>query len=94
MNEQDKALGLKYNTVSDGAPKILIKGIGSFAKAIVAKAKEEGVSIIEDKDLAEVLFNFPEGEEIPYELYSAVANIYVMLYKAHSAYKKNEASDF
>ena len=94
MEEKEKALGLKYNIEGDNAPKILIKGIGSFAKAIIERAEKEGITIIEDKDLAEVLFNFPEGEEIPYELYNAVANIYVMLYKAHTEYKNSKTGDF
>lgn len=84
MNEKDKrklAVALKYDKNENDAPKIIAKGIGEVAKNIVKKGKEEGVTSLENKELAGELFKLDINDEIPAELYTAVAEILTYVYK-------------
>lgn len=55
-------------------------GMGYVADKIIEKAQESNVPIVYDKELVEVLNNVDIGDDIPYELYDAVAQViaYVM----------------
>ncbi len=73
---QDKKLvatALKYD--GSGAPRLIAKGRGVVAEAIVAKARESGVMIEEDPILAEALASVELDAEIPLALYTAVAEV-------------------
>ena len=53
-----------------------------MANRIVAVAKENAVPIVEDKPVARFIFDKVDiGQEIPPELYQAVAEILAMLYR-------------
>jgi flagellar biosynthetic protein FlhB len=74
-NPTHLAIALKYEQ-GKGAPKVVAKGSGTVAAAIRELAKENRVPVVEDKPLARALFRVCEiGEEIPAELYMAVARI-------------------
>ena len=91
MHEQkkdDRAVALSYNKNEDSAPKILVKGGGELAALIINKAVEWGVTVIEDPDLVEVLYNLPEGIEIPEDLYKMIAELYVFLYKSSKKFRE------
>lgn len=79
--EEKKAAALRYEKDKDGAPKVVAKGKGIVAEKIVEIAKEAGVPILEDRDLVEFLIALDVGEEIPPNLYKAVAEILVYVYK-------------
>jgi flagellar biosynthesis protein len=79
--EEKKAAALRYEKDKDGAPKVVAKGRGIVAEKIVEIAKEAGVPILEDRDLVEFLIALDVGEEIPPNLYKAVAEILVYVYK-------------
>ncbi|MEZ0322885.1 MAG: EscU/YscU/HrcU family type III secretion system export apparatus switch protein [Hydrogenothermaceae bacterium] len=79
--ENKKAVALKYERFKDVAPKVVAKGKGKIAEKIIEVAKENGVYIKEDSDLVEVLSTLEIDEEIPPQLYKAVAEILVFLYK-------------
>ncbi len=82
MNDtQNKAAALKYRKGADSAPKIVAKGRGSVAEKIIALAREHGIPIREDKNMVEVLSTLDLYEEIPPELYKAVAEILAFIYK-------------
>lgn len=74
-----KAAALKYEQGYD-VPVVTATGIGYVADRIIEKAEENSVPIVYDKELVEVLNNVDIGEDIPYELYDAVAQViaYVM----------------
>lgn len=71
------SVALKYDSV--GAPTIAASGDGLIAKAIIDRAREFDVPVVEDAKLAQLLSAVPLGEEIPVELYRAVAEILVFM---------------
>ncbi len=82
MNEKfKKAAALKYKQGEDRAPKVIAKGSGFIAERIIQIAREHGIPIHEDKNLVEVLSTLDLYEEIPSELYKAVAEILAFIYK-------------
>lgn len=83
MEEEKRAVALNYNNTGDSAPKVLTKACGNLADFLIEKALENGITVIEDEELVSMLYELPEGLEIPEELYKAVADIYIFLYKAN-----------
>ena len=60
---------------------VLAKGEDFIAQKIKEVAKEHHVPIVENKPLARTLYaNVEIGEEIPPELYQAVAEVLAMIY--------------
>ena len=80
MKDQKKyktSVALSYDEV--GAPTVTASGDGLIAEAIIERAREFDVPVVEDAKLAQLLSTVPLGEEIPVELYQAVAEILVFL---------------
>lgn len=67
------AIALKYN--SPEAPIVVAKGEGELAEKIIEAAQEHGVFIKENPTLAQALGAVEIDDEIPVELYTAVAEI-------------------
>ena len=76
-----KAVALGYNRSQDNAPKVLASGAGEIANKIISLAKEHDIPIKEDTDLIEILSKVEVDQEIPPNLYKAVAEIFSFLYK-------------
>ena len=76
-----KAVALGYNRSHDNAPKVLASGAGEIANKIISLAKEHDIPIKEDPDLIEILSKVEVDQEIPPNLYKAVAEIFSFLYK-------------
>lgn len=78
MKKINKAAALKYDMYD--APVVTAKGMGEIADKIVQKAKENKVPVVYNKELANLLLNVDVGDNIPVELYDAVAKViaYVM----------------
>lgn len=72
------AVALHYDGTS--APRVVAKGRGELAGQIIAKAREHDVPLYTDPQLASVLASIPLGEEIPRELYVAVAEVIAFAY--------------
>jgi flagellar biosynthesis protein len=68
------AVALQYER-GTGAPRVTAKGRGQVAENIIASAEEHGVALQEDPLLAEALARLPLDDEIPEELYRAVAEV-------------------
>lgn len=77
------AVALAYSRSRDDAPKVAASGQGAVAEKILAIARESGVPVREDPDLLEVLAQVPVGQEIPPELYQAVAEILAFIYRVN-----------
>jgi flagellar biosynthesis protein len=73
------ASALSYG--GSGAPKVVATGRGKIAERILEVAREAGVPVREDPALAEALASLELGDEIPAELYQAVAEALVWAYK-------------
>ena len=76
-----KAVALGYNRQKDNSPKVVATGSGEIAKNIINLAKSHNIPIKEDADLVEVLSKVDLNQEIPPNLYKAVAEIFSFLYK-------------
>jgi flagellar biosynthetic protein FlhB len=75
VNPTHLAVALKYQ-VGAGAPRVVAKGAGAVALKIREIAREARVPVVEDKPLCRVIYRSVElEEEIPAELYAAVARI-------------------
>ncbi len=85
MTEQQtaikKAVALSYDRQKSDAPVVSASGQGELARKILSVAEEAGIPIQEDPDLVEVLGKVPLGDEIPVELYQAVAEILAFVYR-------------
>lgn len=78
MNQRKKAVALKYEFNSD-APIVTASGMGHIADKIIERATENDVPIAYNKELTDLLCNVDVGDEIPTELYEAVAHVIAFL---------------
>ena len=76
-----RALALSYDREGQGAPKVVATGRELIADKIVEAARAAGVPIKEDAALLRALDGLDLGDEIPGELYGAVAEALVWAYK-------------
>ena len=74
-----QAVALSYETHAV-APKVLAKGEGLIAEAILARAREAGVPLHADPDLLTLLMQLEVDAFIPPALYGAIAEILVWAY--------------
>lgn len=75
------AIALKYESGKNEAPVVLAKGEDYLAQKIKEKARENNIEIVENKPLARALYaNVDVGQEIPEELYQAVAEVLAYVY--------------
>ncbi len=74
------AAAIKYDAKKDRAPRLTAKGRGLIAEKIIALAKEHDIPIKEDPHLVQILYRLDLDEEIPAELYRAVAEILAFVY--------------
>lgn len=80
-NPTHYAVALSYDEKSGRAPVVVAKGEDFLAKKIKEIAKESKVEIVENKPLARMLYaNVEVGEEIPPELYQAVAEVLAFVF--------------
>ncbi len=80
-----RAVALRYDAGRDGAPNVVAKGKGETARRILELAEEHGVPVREDRDLLELLAALDVGEEIPLELYAAVAELLAYLWRLNDS---------
>ena len=80
-NPTHYAVAIQYDAEKAKAPVVLAKGEDYLAQKIKEVAKENHVEIVENKPLARMLYaNVDIGQEIPPELYQAVAEVLAMVY--------------
>ncbi|ACV61617.1 flagellar biosynthetic protein FlhB [Desulfofarcimen acetoxidans DSM 771] len=81
------AVALRYSEGDADVPLVTAKGADYLALRMREMAKEYNVPVIEQRELARLLYDRVEvGTEIPYELYQSVAEILAMVYKKKSLY--------
>ena len=71
------AVALHYDKT--GAPRVVAKGRGGIGEKIIEIAKAHDIPIEENEVLAGALANVELGDEIPVELYKAVAEVLVFV---------------
>jgi len=80
-NPTELAVAVKYDDKEMVAPQVTAKGQRLFAETIREYAEEFGIPIIQNPPLAWTLNEIDIGDEIPEELYAAVAEILVQVYR-------------
>ncbi|MDE2378953.1 EscU/YscU/HrcU family type III secretion system export apparatus switch protein [Bradyrhizobium sp.] len=83
MSGEDKtqlAIALHYDRENKGsAPRVVAKGKGAIGAKIVELAKAHDIPIEENEVLAGALSKVELGEEIPPDLYKAVAEVLIFV---------------
>ena len=81
-NPTHYAVVLKYDEGLGSAPVVTAKGQDFIAQRIREAAREHNIEIVENPPLAQALYSMCEiDDEIPADLYQAVADILVYVYK-------------
>ena len=83
------AAAIKYEQGKDKAPRLVAKGKGYVAKCIIEIAERHNISVVEDPDLVSVLSKLELYEEIPVQVYRAVAEILAFVYKLNKRKKES-----
>ncbi len=81
---ETRAIALRYDRdrgSSAAAPEVVAKGRGAVAVRILELAHENDVPVREDEDLVELLSHCQMGDEIPVDVYGAVAQLLTWLYR-------------
>jgi flagellar biosynthesis protein len=71
------AVALHYDR--KGAPRVVAKGKGTIGQKIIELAKANDIPIEENEVLAGALSNVEIGDEIPEQLYKAVAEVLIFV---------------
>ncbi|MBI1175058.1 MAG: flagellar biosynthesis protein [Sideroxydans sp.] len=79
-NKRQMAVALAYRS-HDAAPQVVAKGRGLIAQAIIDRAREHGVFVHESADLVGMLMQVELDQNIPPQLYLAVAELLAWLYR-------------
>jgi len=81
--KRQKVVALKYDAKRQSAPRLIAKGQGGIAEKILATAREKGIPLYNDPELVEILSQLDVGLEIEPELYQAVAEVLIFIYKTN-----------
>ncbi len=78
------AAAIQYDPLKDAAPRVTAKGSGYVADKIIELAKEHDIPIKNDPGLVEILSRLDIDEQIPVNVYRAVAEILAFVYKLNT----------
>ena len=74
------AVALAYNS-SAPAPRVVAKGAGLLAEAIIEKAHQHGIYVHESRELVALLMRVDLDRQIPPQLYVAVAELLAWVHR-------------
>ena len=77
---QQAAVALAYSG-NDSAPRVVAKGRGLLAQAIIERAREHGIYVHESKEMVGLLMQVDLDQRIPPQLYRAVAELLAWVYR-------------
>lgn len=85
------SIAIRYEREVDSAPIVIAKGADILAKKIREIAKENNIPIVENKPLARLMYKeIDVDQEVPADMYEAVAQVLVAVYKIRNRYKKSK----
>jgi len=84
------AAAIEYDNKKDAAPKVTAKGRGSIAEKIIKLAMEHNIPIKEDPALVQILSRLDIDEQIPVEIYKAIAEILAFVYSINEQYRERQ----
>ncbi|SDX46480.1 flagellar biosynthesis protein [Collimonas sp. OK242] len=76
----------------DSAPVAVAKGYGAVADAIVQRARENGLYAHASPDLVKLLMHVDLDQQIPPQLYLAVAELLAWIYSLEDGQKQPESA--
>jgi flagellar biosynthesis protein len=76
--ERDVTAALR--STGTGAPEVVAAGRGALAQRILAHAREAGVPVHRDPELADALAALAVGDEVPEAMWKAVAEVLAWAY--------------
>ncbi len=79
-NPDHVAVAIKYKKEEDNAPRVVAKGINVKAERIKEIAREAGIPVLRNVPLAQALSKLEIGDEVPEDLYDAVAEVLNFVY--------------
>jgi flagellar biosynthesis protein len=79
-DQQRTAAAIRYMP-DDYAPRIVAKGRGAVAEAIIERARASGVYVHESPELVALLMRVDLDSHIPPQLYMVIAELLVWLYR-------------
>jgi flagellar biosynthesis protein len=79
-DDRQAAVALAYRGASS-APRVVAKGRGLIAQAIIERAREAGVFVHQSPELVGLLMQVDLDREIPPQLYVAVAEVLAWVYR-------------
>jgi flagellar biosynthesis protein len=79
-DQRPSAIALTYSGDAP-APRIVAKGRGLVAEAIIDKAREHGIYVHESPELVVLLMQVDLDQYIPHQLYVAVAELLAWIYQ-------------
>jgi flagellar biosynthesis protein len=77
---QHAAIALAY-AGDDAAPRVVAKGRGLVAQAIIDRAHQHGIYVHESREMVALLMQVDLDQRIPPQLYRAVAELLVWVYR-------------
>ena len=80
-DEPEVAVAIKYQKDADNAPRVIAKGMRTKAEKILEIARQAGVPVMRNVPLAHALSRLEVGDEIPEDLYDAVAEVLNFVYE-------------
>jgi len=89
-NKNTIAAAIKYDDKRDAAPKLTAKGRGSIAEKIIKLAMEHNIPIRKDPALVQILSRLDIDEQIPPEIYKAIAEILAFVYSVNEQYRDRQ----
>lgn len=75
-----KAIALQYDKEINNAPKVVAKGSRYLADEIINIATKYDIPIKKDENMASMLEQIEVNQEIPPQMYKAVAEIFSFIY--------------
>ena len=83
-NPTHLSIAISYERKTMDAPTIVAKGADHVAFKIREIAREHNIPVIENKPLARALYKQEIGEQVPEELFTAVAEVLAYVYRLNS----------
>lgn len=91
-DERRAAVALSYAD-NTHAPKVVAKGRGLIAQAIIERARESGIYVHESPELVGVLMQLDLDQHIPPPLYVAVAEVLAWVFRLEQSHGKEIAHE-
>jgi flagellar biosynthesis protein len=86
------AAAIRYDSAKEDAPRLTAKGKGHVAEKIIELARRHNIPIRTDRALVHILSKLDLDQQIPPELYRAVAEILAFVYSANEQYREKQGS--